>query len=230
MSERDKDLPALRRAFQARDARAEAAPGPAPTADELWAVANGELRGDKARAVLEHVARDPEVATEWRLTMALVREAGIEPAWDEQSEPRVVESRRRWPTAWFLGWGAAAVAVAILVFILLPTKTRDEPQVPPTLRTTGQFVIKSAVGPELARGRFELRWSGAPAGSRYEVHITTTKLRRVHSEFDLRATSLVVRPDAFKGLAAATPLVWRVVAITAKGERIESPAFDVRLK
>ncbi len=225
MTEHTKDVAKLRRAFQERDAVADATAGDVPSADDMWNVATGEVRGAAARRILERVIADPELAAEWRITVRLVREAGIEPAW---SDAGVAPTPWWRSTRWLAGWGAAAVAVAVLVFLLMPSKPTPD-DVPPTLRTNDGAAITSSVAPSLPRHRFELAWSGAPPGARFEVHVMTAKLKPVYSAYDLTKPRALVPADRLRALPTNAALVWRVVAITKTGERIECKAFDIRV-
>jgi hypothetical protein len=223
----------LRAAYLERPEPEEA---PEVSSDDMWAVATGEIVGDDARAILERIVASPASVAAWQVTRELVAEAGLEPVYDETPEVARVAKRAKpprrpwWPWA---AWGGAALAAAVAVFLVIaPRSTAHLGGGGSTHLRSGGDAIDSALGtdPSLARDAFELRWTGAPDGSVYEVHVTTERLEPIVNAFDVAEAKYAVTADDLAGVAPGTRLLWRVVAVTSDGERIESPSFTVRVE
>jgi hypothetical protein len=191
----------LRVAFAADDrgpAPGETCPDPAA----LWEVQHEPGGGQPARRVVDHVARCPTCAAEWRLAMG--------------------EGARA---------GAAALAAGLgAVAILGPW--RPEPGAPPFRSLRGDAAIRSIVPEDraLPRGAFVLRWSSVAPQARYSVVVTLPSLRSVASARGLEDPEFQVPESALDGLPAGSPIVWRVEATPPGGARVSSPTFVHRIE
>lgn len=241
----------LRRAFAGREGGESSTLDDEGVADQLWKAATGELRGAEAEALIDAALRDPDLAEQWRTTLALAEEAGLRKAEDEvarkapepddaaDSAPSVSPAANEDPRrASGRGWIALAVAAAAaaLVLALWPpggvTPPGDDPAVDPVIRAGPGDAIESRLDPaaSLPRDAFRLRWHGGPKGAHYDVRVETEDRRLVASALDLAEPELVVPPAKLEGLASGTRLIWRVTAVTDDGRRESSPSFEARLQ
>ncbi len=228
----------LRQAFAARPIEDAGSEDPALT-DELWAIATGELTGPRARALVQRCARDPAMAELWRVTFALARESGqavdpdvvvrleTETTEHETEVPAAVE--RRGSVLWL---GAALLAAAAAVLLVIRPTPRPVPEVDPVLRADQPSGLKAVTADDavLPRDAFVLRWEGAPERSHYELRVETEALAPVVVAPDLGTPSFTVSPEALAGMESGTVLYWRVVAITPEGRRLESPSHRVSIR
>ncbi len=235
MKPTEQQLEVMRRSFAAA---AEAVADPddrAVTADEMWDVITGALVGGEARDVVRRVAGSAQAQVDWRITVEMVREAGLEVVVADASEAdrkpalRDELAARRSQKAYWAGWvGAAVAAAAIAFFVLRPT--RDEPNVPPTIRDVPRTRITSTVpaGPISSQRDLVLQWSGGPSQARYDVRVTAENLRVIDAAFNI-TTPRYTLPAATLRAHEGTTIYWRVVATSRAGERIESPSFSLRI-
>src|SRR5262245_9609328 len=168
---------ALREAFQSL---AEFSRGACSDADlELvWLAVTGKLPASERRALVARMATDRTLAEAWRVATEL---------WRASPDAAVVVERRApaWP--WSLNWlaAAAALVVAVTAAVVL---WRGEPG-GDVLRDQAPVAVESLLAPDavLPRDAFQLRWTPGPAGSRYEVRVTTEDLRVLARVTDVTA-------------------------------------------
>jgi hypothetical protein len=177
--------------------------------ERIWAAALGELPEAEVSALLAHSTSCGACAAAWRVAGEMSLEAKPLP---------IVRRRPRWAAA-------AAIAAGILLFVLVKPKS-----VEPTWRGGNTAQIQSLLGNDpQPRASLTLRWSG-PAKARYSVMLATKDLRQLFRAGGLEQPEAPVPEAAFKDLAPAAELIWRVEALLPDGSRAESPAFLLKLK
>ena len=77
---------------------------------------------------------------------------------------------------------------------------------------------------------FRLRWTPAPAGSRYDVRVTTEDLRVIATANDLVAAEFALEPGQLAGLVPGSRVLWQVDAVLPGGARVSSPTFVVTVR
>lgn len=210
----------LRRAFQGL---AETAGGECSEddLDRIWKAVAGELPVDERRRVVERVGQDPAWAEAWRLAQELWRASESAPAAAVPKRPSL-----SWPGPWLAAAAALVLAVgAGLVVRFLPPGGD-------TLRNGAAYVVEPAVSgePTLPRDAFVLRWNEAPAGTRYQVRVTTDALEMVFTAADLTVPEVTVPAERLSGMPADTRILWQVAATLPSGETVESRTFVVRVR
>ncbi|MCA9706939.1 MAG: hypothetical protein KDK70_13885 [Myxococcales bacterium] len=191
--------------------RAAPAPG-APTPDELWAAAHGELPPREALRVVDQALADPVAWEEWRLLQAFEEELlaqGDEPAANDGPDDEQGRPRWGWIT---VGVGLAAALVAVISMPreaeLRPAEVDDAA----TFRAAPQSGPSSLLAPDqaLPRDAFELRWEPGPEGARYELQVSTAEPRLLVHERGLTEARFVVPAAALDGVPAGGAVLWRV--------------------
>jgi hypothetical protein len=207
---------ALREAFQALG---ESAPGPCSEEDRerVWLAVSGELPAAERRALVERMATDRALAEAWRMANEL---------WRASQETAEAKAERRAPAwTWSMEWLAAA-AVLMVVVTGAVVLWRGEPG-GNVLRDQTPAAVESLVAPDavLPRDAFRLRWTPGPAGSRYEVRVTTEELRLLATAADLTAPELVVTPAQLVDVASGARVLWQVDLVLPDGARVASQTF-----
>ena len=136
-------------------------------------------------------------------------------------------SRRPGPLAW-IGVAAAVTAIAVGGAALV-RRGREVDR--PLFRDSERLAIRSLV-PEsipLSRARCVLRWSGGPAGTRYNVEVATERLEIVDRARDLDRPEYLVPAKALAALPPGARLLWQVELRAPDGSRLTSPTFVNRL-
>jgi hypothetical protein len=214
---------ALRAAFRART-EAEPTPGGCPPSDRVWLAVRGELPVDERRAVVDHTSACGACAEAWRLAVEVTPDpiVAVAPA-----------SRTVLPGRWRRQLAPLATAAVLALglggaFWFL----RGRPSAAPEFRGEQAPVIRSLVSDDraLARVGFRLQWSAGPAGTRYDVRVTTEALAVVANGRGLAEPSFLVPAGSLRSLPAGTRLLWRVEATFPDGERVASPTFVTRLE
>jgi hypothetical protein len=118
------------------------------------------------------------------------------------------------------------VAIVALGTVMV---VRQPPSPDPVVRDRPANTIRSLLAEDasLPRDAFHLRWSGGPAGSRYDVIVTTTGLDEVANVRAIEGTELTIEPARLAPVSPGTRLLWRVVASTPDGRTIASPTYAV---
>jgi putative zinc finger protein len=208
----------LRIAFQAPAADPAPAGSTCPSAADLWGALRAELPEDERRAVVDHVAACPSCAEAWRLGMALSPE--VIPA-----AATAVPARR----AVFGGRPAfaslAAAAAVVLALGGLWLWRAPQPAAPGFRGASGAVRSLLEEGEALPREDCRLRWSAGPAGSRYDLRVTTESLQLVATAQGLSEPSYRVPEAALSALPPGSRLLWRVEVVLPDGSREDSPTF-----
>ena len=203
----------------------ERTPGCAPP-EEIWAAAQGDYAGERARTLLEHAIGCADCATLWRLA----RELSAAPGAAGASERSDAAPAQLFPFRRPLAVGAGLLAAAAVLFVLVPRLS--PPRRPPAeLRGTGGAELRMAPGSEsVFRNRAILRWTGAPPGSRYAITVSTSDLTVLFRASGFTATEVEVPTSAFAALPTGSQVLWRIEAILPDGSRLSSPAFLTRVE
>jgi len=209
---------ALREAFQSL---AGSAPGACPAEDleRVWLAVSGQLDVGERRALVERMATDRALAEAWRVASELWR---LSQDGAVAAPRQAALSRRMWPLA-----AAAAVLLAAGgSWLVMRDRAAD------VVREQPGVTITSLLGrdPTLAREMFRLRWTPAPAGSRYDVRVTTEDLRVIATASDLNAAEFMLEPDRLAALAPGARVLWQVDAVLPGGARVSSPTFVVMVR
>ena len=220
--------------------------GERPTPETIWAAVHGELAPEDAAGIIDRLHRDPQLALEWRLALALDESepaaAEAEAARLEQEpEGGAANDRRYW-----LGGVLGVVAAAAVVLIVLADDgssvgegqsdskgTIESSESGPVLRAGASEAPIStplADGAALPREAFVLRWSAVPEASGYEVRLTTEALDPVHRSSELDEPMLEVPAAALTNYPAGTNMLWRVEALLPDGRRVASTLWRVQLE
>ncbi len=215
------DTSRLKEAWEALSERAEPQ-GDCPEPEKLLEAVRGTLPPEETRELVAHFSGCPACAEAWRLAREL--EAGTGSG-ERQPAPRESGGRRR------MLWAAAA-GVVLLVAVIHQLWVRSGTSPTPVYRDEVPTTIRSLVPEDepLPREDFLLRWSPGPAGSLYEVEVTTASLVVVASAPDLEEPSYQVPPSALADLPAAARLYWRVETTLPDGSRVASQTFLAQLK
>jgi hypothetical protein len=198
----------------------EPVPGCAPP-EEIWTAVQGEASQAQVRALLQHSLLCAECATLWRLAREL---SAVAPA------ASLPVSLQAWTTGrrWLLGGGALAAA-AILAVAFWPVAAPRQDSV--VLRGNESAALRPVPGEEvLQRAHPILRWTGAPAGSRYGVSVSTQDLTMLYRASGLSTPEVELPAAALAPLPPGATVVWRVEATLPDGRVLKSTAFLSRLE
>jgi hypothetical protein len=195
------------------------------TADDperVWNAARGELSPEETHVLAERAVAEPALALAWRLARELATAADDE----RQSAARVVPFARRW--RWAALAAAAVVIVGLSVMLLRPEISSPGLR----YRSAPELTIESLLNPAEARDREQLvlRWSPGPEGSLYDVVVTDADLHVLAQSERLANPSYAVPASALAKLEPGAELLWRVVLLTPRGERVVSPTFVEQLR
>jgi hypothetical protein len=203
-----------------------------PDADRIWRAISLELPVRERLAVIDHTVECPACAEAWRLAAEIV------PGVRDGDQRRSAIERASLPShaAWFTPLrehratlGAAAMLVLIVgAFAFFQTFRQSGG---PVSRDPGAIVLRSAVpGGALPRGDFRLRWAGGPAGARYDLTVTTSRLEVVIDVRGLEQPEYTIAPARLAGLPAGTRLLWRVIAHAPDGLTASSGTLETLLE
>lgn len=189
--------------------------------DRIWKAVAGELPVEERRRVVERVAEDPAWAEAWRVAQEMRRASGGAAA--------ATPPKRR-PLSRPAPWLAAAAVLVLAVGAALVV--RFLPSDGDTVRNGGTYAVEPATESEqtLPRQAFVLRWNEGPAGTRYQVRVTTDTLQPVLTATDLMTAEVTVPAERFADLPAGTRILWQVAAALPSGETVESQTFVVRVR
>jgi hypothetical protein len=203
----------LRAAFASLADGAPASP-PCPDPDAIWQGARGELPPEVARGLVAHLSSCAPCAEAWRLARDL-----------EPAAPAPARSVA--PRSWLAL--AATIVIALGAAALWQWQRSDAPS---EYRTTEDLVIRSLVPEDrpLPRARFQLRWTAGPAGTRFDVRLSSASLVTLVHVRGLTTSELVVPVERVADLPPGARLLWQVEARLPNGQRVASPTFMVRLQ
>jgi hypothetical protein len=189
--------------------------------DRIWRAASGELDADARRDLVDRMAASPAAAEAWRVAQAM-REAQGYPALP------AVETRHSWSPTWIGLAAALALTVGLGLFQLNRSTTQPadvyRDQASPT--TVESLVPSDST---LPRDAFLLRWSPGPAGSRYQLRVTTDDLRVLTTVADVNTPELTIPRAALDSVAPGARVLWQVVTTLPSGQTVSSPTFVVRV-
>ncbi len=208
-----------RLAARLREAGTDARPREdCPSAEEIWSALHLEVPAADRMRIIDHTAECPVCAEAWRLAMEIEKadSTGI------AASPALAPWRRQ-PAA----WAGLAAAVAIIAFGTVLALRWRTPSPDPVDRDQAANTIRSLIGESasLPRDAFRLQWSSGPAGSRYDVIVTTSGLDEVANVRAIEPSELTIEPARLAALSPGTRLLWRVVAHTPDGRTIASPTY-----
>ena len=210
-----------RLAARLREAGADARPrDDCPSADEIWGALHMELSPADRLRVIDHAAECAVCAEAWRLAMEIEKAGSTKIAAAPAAAP--------WParsSAW-VGLAAAVAIVALGTVVAVRWRT---PPPDPIVRDRPATAIRSllAENASLPRDAFRLQWSSGPAGSRYDVIVTTTGLDAVTEVRGIEVVEYTIEATRLVSFAPGTRLLWRVVAHTPDGRTLASPTYVV---
>lgn len=211
-----------RRLREAFERLRETSPGACSVeqADRIWRAIEGDLPPADRRELVEQMATDPAVAEAWRLAHELHQASrqGIPAA----SDPRA----RVWAPRWLAAAAVLVMAISAAVVLLLNRPSGD------VFRTQDDYVVES-IGPEgvaLPRESFVLRWTPGPAGTRYQITVTTEDLRVLTRVLDTTVPETRIEPEVLSTVASGARVLWQVDATLAGGARVSSRTFVTRVQ
>ncbi len=194
----------------------------APSADELWAAAHGELDPRTAQEVIDRAIADPVAWEEFRLMLAFEQELSALEAEPAANDDPSDESGRRHVRGWIaVGVGLAAALVAV---ISLQQGLRSGPMPvddSATYRADDGEGLRSLVDADAAlpRDAFELRWEPGPKSARYELQVSTAEPRLLLNKRGLTEARFVVPASALTSVPSGGSVLWRVEEIREDGRR-----------
>ena len=192
--------------------------------DRIWLAVSGALPPEERRELIERTATDPGSAEAWRIAHELWLASEASAA----REAAAVMSRRagRWMLPWLAAAAALLLATAIGVASLLNRPAGEQ------FRAPRGYTVESLVAPgtALPAGGFRLRWTPGPAGSRYQVRVTTEDLQVLTTAADLTLPEFVVDPAILSRLPSGADVFWQLDVALPNGERITSPTFVTPLE
>lgn len=216
----------LRETFADGSGRPE--PEACPEPDRLWEAVAGELPADELRTVVDHLAACPDCSEEWRLALAVRREAEEEARRHEPAAAPFAPSARWGGRA--RRWAAAAAVAVIGVGLAGVWWSRQGGPGEPIVYRQGEEVAIESLLPEgepLSRDEPVLRWSAGPEGSTYGVLVSTEDplAGSLAEAAGLAEPEYRIPAEALDGLPSGARILWQVEATTAEGQQITSPTF-----
>ncbi len=210
----------LRKGLAQVPERALPSTGPdAPSPEDLWDAAHGQLDPRRAQQVIDQAIADPVLWEEWRLLQAFTEELALveqEPAANDDPS----EGRRYW------GWVAVGggIAAALVAALSLQTGVQTMPSAVDdgaTYRADEAQGLESLLPADasLPRDAFELRWSAGAAGVRYEVQVSTAAPRLLLHKQGLTEARLMVPAEALSSVPSGSQILWRVEEVSDDGRR-----------
>jgi hypothetical protein len=213
----------LRAAFQSLGDTAREQPSPEDL-DNVWRAASGDLPAEQRRELVDRMSTDPSLAESWRVAHELHRGTAEGPGSRHAPDPR----QARWRIQPWVAVAALVVLATGVGIVVQRARSVDDS----TLRGARGIQVESLVPPDatLPREAFRLRWTPGPAGSRYDVRVTTDDLRLLTTAMDLTQPEFVVTVDALATLPPRTRVLWQVDTKAPAGGTIPSPTFVVRVQ
>ncbi len=205
-----------------------------PDTSLIWDSAAETLTGEGNESLLRHTSTCGACAASWRLARELLSEDLPQalpeetPDMPDDASSRFAEGRRSRARSrpWWLGLAAAAMLVlAVSFFAIQQFETVDPGE--PQYRTTPGGGLAAEIDPAapLPRDEVVLRWSGAPAGTTYDVRVTTDRLAPLHRSFGIEQAEHRVPQDALADLPPGAVILWTVTAHLPDGRRWTSVSF-----
>ncbi|MEM1205570.1 MAG: hypothetical protein AAGN66_20230 [Acidobacteriota bacterium] len=235
------DQDRLQRAFGERPAAAP--PGRRPVDPErIWSAVRGELPAAEARALVDRMAMDPELAQEWRLAAEVSRQldeaAELDPESELEPAPAAAPGPRR--GRMWMALAASIMSAALGAHLLLGP---GGPGVGPgdagrpgagdgvsaTFRQAEAAAVESLVEGAVPRDAAVLRWRGPEGAVSWDLWVSSGDLSDLAVATGLTVPEYAVPAEALAGLPSGAPVFWRVVARLEDGTEVSS-SFESQLE
>ncbi len=213
MKDRPEEIERLGRALESGAGQAGGGDEPVPPG-RIWDAVEGRLAPEEVADLAERAARDPELAADWRLAVAVQRERQAGTGGRVTAFPR-----RRWRGLVLAA--AAALALVVAVPVIRQHLATREVQ----YRGEAGEAIRRLESAWTADGGMVLRWACTLPGARFDVLVSDEHLHTLAAAEALEGTSFTVPAPKLHGLAPGSQILWQVTAVTPDGRRIPSPTF-----
>jgi hypothetical protein len=190
-----------------------------PDAAAIWDSAAEQLSPEEDAAVIRHIGECSACGVAWELARDL---EAIEKS-PSAADPGAV---RPTSTRWMPLAAAALIVVAVGAAILLIPRGVESPS-QPGYRDVGTPWLVSEVSEEvpLPRDAVILRWAAGPAGTTYDVRVTSDSLEPLAQGWYLDAPELRIDRSDVAGVEPGGQILWRVTAHLPSGEKVVSNTF-----
>jgi len=190
-----------------------------PDAAAIWDSAAEQLPAEENAAVIRHIGECSACGVAWELARDLssIEERPIE------ARPDAVRSAS---TRWMPLAAAALIVVAVSAALLLIPRGVEPPSQPGYRDVATQWLVSEL--PEespLPRDALALRWAAGPAGTTYDVRVTSESLEPLAQAWHLGEPELRIDPSDVAGVEPGRQILWRVTAHLASGEKVLSNTF-----
>jgi hypothetical protein len=192
--------------------------------ERIWLAVSGALPPEERQEVVERTATDPGSAEAWRVASEMWRASQVAAA---RGAALAAPGRAtRWTPRWLAVAAGLVLATASGMFFLRDQRPGDD------FRAAPRFVVESLVPADrpLPRTEFRLRWTPGPAGSRYQLRVTTEDLQVLVKAAELLAPEFLIEPAALSGLPGGASVFWQVDVSLPNGERRTSSTFITRVQ
>ena len=217
MNDRPEEIERLGQALESGAGQVGSGDEPVPPG-RIWDAVKGRLTPEEVAALVDRAARDPELAADWRLAVAVQRERQSEAADGVTAFPRW-----RWRRVVL----AAAAVLALVVAVPVVRQHLGGREV--QYRGESGGVIQRLEPTWSADGGLVLRWQCTLPGARFDVLVSDDALHTLAAAEALEGTSFTVPASKLHGLAPGAQIFWQVTAVTPDGRRIPSATFLERL-
>ena len=167
--------------------------------------------------LLLHLGECGACAAAWRVAREMAR--------DSAAGAEVSPHRGAWRSA-RLRWGAAAALLIAAAALGVPF-TGPWTTEPPVYRAQEGYRLAPAGedGETLPRDSFVLLWTPGPAGSTYDVRVTSAELDLLARGSGLEQARFQVPEAALVELPSGARVFWQVTAHLPDGRRVDSASF-----
>jgi hypothetical protein len=185
----------------------------------IWDSAAEQLSPEEDAAVIRHIGECSACGVAWELARDLA------PTEESRSEAKP-DSTRSKSTRWMPLAAAALIVVAVGAAILLIPRGVESPSQPGYRDVAAPWLV-SEVSEEvpLPRDAVILRWAAGPAGTTYDVRVTSDSLEPLAQGWYLEEPELRIDPSQLAGVEPGGKILWRVTAQLASGEKVVSNTF-----
>ena len=194
-----------------------------PDTASLWNSAAGTLDPMADEAILLHVASCPSCTIAWKLARELLQEQGEL----GNAGPVSLDTRRPvWRRPAFLAMAATLLlAVGLGSGLLL----RERATRPVVYRTQAQEIVLEPEASSLERPRdaCELRWKGAPEGSRFDIIVTDPDVDVLYEARRLTESRCLVPAERLPSPGGS--ILWQVTAHLPRGGTVTSRTFETAI-
>ena len=187
-----------------------------PAPETIWQAVHLELPADQRGAIVDHISECAACEEAWQLAAELGDRqrpsAGAGPARAALLRPRLYL-----PIA-----AALALVVGGIAYV-----GRQPPSAIERTPLAGELDTGIPEGSVFPRNDFRLRWAAGPAGSRYDVLVTTASLVPIDTRRDLQVPEYRIPEERLTGVPPNTPLLVRVTAHLPDGTTVSSRSIRV---